>query len=124
MAPYQRWLTSILENTPDNSDRCTSFDYRFNYFPNDTKMKVSAMSDPTRLQMSCLHLGFYLASWGMLRTSSVLLQRRVQNSVSVIEAITTAPDEVVQGREHDWRRYHAAREAEDKPLRCMPSRPH
>jgi hypothetical protein len=30
------------------------------------------------MELSCLHLGFYLASWGMLRGSSVLLRRKYQ----------------------------------------------
>lgn len=45
------------------------------------------------MELSCLHLGFYLSSWGMLRGSSVRLQRSVRYYVPLIEAIaSTSPD--------------------------------
>jgi hypothetical protein len=41
------------------TDRYTSFDYCFNFF--------SSNEDFTKdIEKSCLVLGFYLASWGML----------------------------------------------------------
>jgi len=47
--------------------RNSSFDYCYNYFRNvDISIDV---------EKSCLALGFYLASWGMLRGSGFLLQR-------------------------------------------------
>jgi hypothetical protein len=53
--------------------RYTSYDYCYNYF-NSFKYK-SELSSESNLEKSCLHLGFYLASWGMLRASSFLLQK-------------------------------------------------
>lgn len=44
------------------------------------------------IQLSCLYLGFYLASWGMLRASSVLLQRSVKHDVPVIDMIFIVED--------------------------------
>lgn len=38
--------------------------------------------------MSCLQLGFYLASWGMMRGSSFLLEKSVKNYKTLIIAIS------------------------------------
>lgn len=57
------------QSNPD--DRYTSFDYCYNYFLSTTDLT----SD---LEKSCLSLGFYLASWGMFRGSSFLLQKSVR----------------------------------------------
>lgn len=48
-------------------NRQLSFDFAYNYFA-DTE-------DPTaNMELSCLQLGYYLASWGMLRGSSYLFR--------------------------------------------------
>lgn len=53
--------------------RYTSFDYCFNYFQSHREQgKLPDLLRGEALQLSCLHLGFYLASWGMLRGSSEL----------------------------------------------------
>lgn len=52
-------------------DRYSSFDYCYNYF--------LTTDDLTKdIEKSCLTLGFYLASWGMYRGSSFLLQKSVK----------------------------------------------
>jgi hypothetical protein len=77
------------------SGRYASFDYCFNYFQAHREQgRVASLTDPGDLQTSCLQLGFYLASWGMLRGSSELLQRSMRSFVPVIEAIATAPEEM------------------------------
>jgi hypothetical protein len=38
--------------------------------------------------MSCLQIGFYLASWGMMRGSSFLLEKSVRNFSNLIIAIS------------------------------------
>ena len=49
------------------NERYTSFDYCYNYFQAFRESgEVSALATPTNIQVSCLQLGFYLASWGML----------------------------------------------------------
>jgi hypothetical protein len=40
--------------------------------------------------VACLQLGFYLASWGMLRGSADLLRRSAKHLVPVIEAIVSS----------------------------------
>jgi len=68
--------------------RYTSFDYCFNYFQSFRDLgKVAAIAYTENLQLSCLQLGFYLASWGMYRGSSNLLQKSVLHLVPVVETI-------------------------------------
>ncbi|WP_326981055.1 hypothetical protein VUJ46_12285 [Chryseobacterium sp. MYb264] len=54
------------------TDRYTSFDYCYNHFKNTDNLRVD-------IEKSCLVLGFYLASWGMLRGSSFLLQKSIKH---------------------------------------------
>jgi hypothetical protein len=55
-------------NNPES--RFCSFDYCYNYF--HTNAGEQMIKD---IEKSCLVIGFYLASWGMLRGSSFLLQK-------------------------------------------------
>jgi len=62
--------------------RYTSFDYCYNYF--------RTMDDLTEdIEKSCLTLGYYLASWGMLRGSSFLLQKNAKHFQPTIEYIAS-----------------------------------
>lgn len=56
---------SYVGRTPG---RELSFDYCFNYFAHN-------LTPSNDMEKSCLVLGYYLASWGMLRGSSYLFQR-------------------------------------------------
>ena len=57
-------------------ERYASFDYCFNYFQFfRDKDRIGDIRRPENIQQSCLQLGFYLASWGMLRGSSFLLSK-------------------------------------------------
>jgi hypothetical protein len=67
--------------------RYASFDYCFNYFQEARE----AAADKSHLQTSCLQLGFYLASWGMMRGSGELLGRSARDLVPVVEAIAAEP---------------------------------
>lgn len=62
--------------------RYASFDYCFNYFQTTNDLNKDA-------EKSCLVLGFYLASWGMFRGSSFLLQKSVKHFKSTIEYIAS-----------------------------------
>jgi hypothetical protein len=72
--------------------RYASFDYCFNYFQDarDTQRTAALVSDG-RLELSCLHLGFYLASWGMMRGSGALHGRSLKELVPVVQAIADEP---------------------------------
>ena len=72
--------------------RYASFDYCFNYFQaHREEGRLDDLLHGDALQLSCLHLGFYLASWGMLRGSTELLKRSVRTFVPVVESLVSAP---------------------------------
>lgn len=77
------------------TDRYASFDYCFNHFQSfrDSRNLPDLVSGEM-LERTCLHLGFYLASWGMLRGSTKLLTRSVRYLVPVVEAIVAAPSDI------------------------------
>jgi hypothetical protein len=68
-------------------DRYTSFDYCYNYFRQTKDLNQD-------IEKSCLTLGFYLASWGMLRASSFLLQHSVRQFYDTIVYINSLPKSV------------------------------
>jgi hypothetical protein len=70
------------------NERYASFDYCFNYFQSFRDSgNVSVLANSANIQLSCLHLGFYLASWGMFRGSAELLQKSARCLIPVIEAV-------------------------------------
>jgi hypothetical protein len=70
--------------------RYTSFDYCFNHFQSQHDLGFAELGSASGMELSCLHLGFYLASWGMLRGSSVLLRRSIKHFAPVIDVIASA----------------------------------
>lgn len=79
----------------DPTARYTSYDYCFNYFQGRRASGGTAsIGDGQRLEISCLHLGFYLASWGMLRGSAELSRKSLRHLAPVIDAIVAAPEEL------------------------------
>ncbi len=58
-------------------ERFASFDFCFNYFQGEEYKKD--------MEKSCYALGFYLASWGMLRGSSFLLQKSAKHYEKLIQ---------------------------------------
>jgi len=63
----ERYYKSFVS---DSNHRYSSWDNCFKYFRNKKKSKSNNITD-----LDCLHLGFYLASWGMYRGSSFLLNK-------------------------------------------------
>jgi hypothetical protein len=62
--------------------RYSSFDYCYNYF----RVEDDLTSD---MEKSCFALSFYLASWGMFRGSSFLLQKSAKYFFKTIEYINS-----------------------------------
>jgi hypothetical protein len=88
----------------DPGARYTSFDYCFNYFQSHNEQgHLAALLEGQALQLSCLHLGFYLASWGMMRGSAALFQRSLRQFVPVIAVIAEAPAAVWETDAHLYR---------------------
>jgi hypothetical protein len=72
--------------------RYSSFDYCYNYFRGFHETgRVAALTDSKHLEVSCLQLGFYLASWGMFRGKAELLTHSVKRLAPAVEAIAAAP---------------------------------
>jgi hypothetical protein len=70
--------------------RYASFDYCFNYFQDARDaQETSDLAGGGRLELSCLHLGFYLASWGMMRGG--LRGRSLHELVPVVQVIADEP---------------------------------
>lgn len=84
-------IGSYLEDrSPDK--RYSSFDYCYNYFHDFyVQGNIEAIASSTNVQLSCLQIGFYLASWGMLRGSSFLLQKSVKHYEKLISVIAKMP---------------------------------
>lgn len=74
------------------TERYASFDYCYNHFQSYRETKgLAALLEKEHLELSCLHLAFYLASWGMLRGSAELLQKSVRHYVPLIQVIAETP---------------------------------
>ncbi|MCK4429565.1 MAG: hypothetical protein KAU95_04260, partial [Candidatus Aenigmarchaeota archaeon] len=87
-------INQFLEGNGKNKgrkpdERYASFDFCYNYFYSFYKRnKLKELADEKNIQMSCLQLGFYLASWGMMRGSSFLLEKSVKNYKNLIVVIS------------------------------------
>jgi hypothetical protein len=68
----QRLVTQFKRHRNRNH-RYASFDYCFNYFQS-FRHRLKELAKEKHLQVGCLHLGFFLASWGMFRMSGKLGQ--------------------------------------------------
>lgn len=80
----------LEDRSPDK--RYSSFDYCYNYFREFYEQgNIEAIASSTNVQLSCLQIGFYLASWGMLRGSAFLLQKSVKHYEKLIIVIAKMP---------------------------------
>lgn len=71
--------------------RYASFDYCYNYFQSFREARrIPEIASPESIQASCLHLGFFLASWGMFRGSAPLHNRSARFFDPVIRAIASS----------------------------------
>jgi hypothetical protein len=77
----------------DRDARFASFDYCFNHFQAHRGPRLSALTSDAGMELSCLHLGFFLASWGMFRGSSRLLKRSARYYAPVVDTIASIDSE-------------------------------
>jgi len=69
--------------------RYASFDYCYNYFRSfHESSRIGDISSEQNIQVSCLQLAFYLASWGMIRGSAWLLQKSYKHFERLIYEIS------------------------------------
>ena len=74
-----RILNYFDEINNDNNHRFKSWEHCFEYFSQPTKQIDE--------KIACLHLSFYLASWGMYRGSSFILQKDYLIHLEVVKII-------------------------------------
>ena len=67
--------------------RYSSFDYCYNYFLKENDLTKD-------IEKSCFELAFYLASWGMFRGSSFLLQKSAKYFIKTIEYVNSLDREL------------------------------
>jgi hypothetical protein len=80
----------LFDEGLDKDKRSASFDYCFNYFQSFREEgRIGKLAEPSHMEVSCLQLAFYLASWGMLRGSSFLLGKNVRFYQPLILGIAT-----------------------------------
>ena len=102
MTNYEFLLVDPLEHTErymkgrsDQSKRYASWDHCFNYFRQaHDEQRLHSLTSGEELQTSCLHLGFYLASWGMYRGKAQLLQRSSSVLAPLVEVVASAPSDI------------------------------
>ena len=76
-------------------ERYASFDYCFNYFQQFKDDKtLPDMANEAHMQLSCLHLSFYLASWGMFRGSSFLLEKSAKFFEPLVRTISSMDESI------------------------------
>ena len=72
----------------NHDHRYTSFDYCYNYFKTENDLTKD-------MEKSCFELAFYLASWGMFRGASFLLQKSAKYFVKTIEYFNSLKNDSV-----------------------------
>ena len=84
-------VRTFISNRNANT-RYSSYDHCFNYFQEHWETGQTAnLVSKSGIQMSCLHLGYYLASWGMFRGKAALLQHSSRALLPAVEMIAEAP---------------------------------
>lgn len=91
---FSSGVESFIESRAHDA-RYASFDYCFNYFQDARKNGVlDNLLDREQAELSCLQLGFYLASWGMFRGKAHIMQRSSHALLPVVETLITASPEM------------------------------
>ena len=75
------------EEVRELSSRLFTYDFCINYF-HEFKVNGEKPCDKKNLEKSLLHLGFYLASWGMYRGSSFLHKQSLLGLQGAVEAVS------------------------------------
>jgi hypothetical protein len=84
-------LSTFLEKRSPG-DRYASFDYCFNHFQCAREEgRLDQLNHGDELLSSCLHLGFYLSSWGMMRGSGGLMKQSIREMIPVVRSLVAEP---------------------------------
>lgn len=91
----EKSINNYLKSRKPN-DRYSSFDYCYNYFNSFyEKDAIKEIAEPKNIYFSCLQIGFFLASWGMLRGSSFLLSKSVKHYEDLIHLISQSSEDPI-----------------------------
>lgn len=107
-----------------SDERFSSFDYCFNHFRSLQQAGLArALDAPGQMEVACLQLGFYLASWGMYRGSGQLIRHSAQRLVPTVEAIVGAPAGIwsIDSVEYDDRAQETILSVAEDLRRTLPS---
>jgi hypothetical protein len=124
----QENILAYIEGQGDSPSRTptaryASFDYCYNYFQTFREQgELPLLASPDRMEQSCLQLGFYLASWGMFRGSSALLQHSSKRLEPLISALATTPQPLweIDANSYTDDRIHALLEHSSSLRRLIP----
>ena len=117
-----RNLEAYLGNRGPNN-RYASFDYCFNYFQSARQAgQLSRLVSASNIELSCLQLGFFLASWGMFRGSTALLQRSSRYYEPLIAYIATVRSNIwdVDANSYTDEAIELIFQTQREVARCMP----
>src|SRR5215472_9314657 len=92
-APIHEKIRAFLDMMGEHH-RYRSWEHCYGYFHKNTPEAIAADRD-----RAALHLGFYLASWGMYRGSSFLLQHAYTIHLGVIDQLLAPRFSVLWGQE-------------------------
>ncbi len=76
-------INNLKKSQSATSHRGKSWEYCYEFFRNYKKFQ----NDDELLDHAALHLGFFLASWGMLRGSSFLLQKDYKFYIPIVKIL-------------------------------------
>ena len=91
-ATFEKLLEKYNEYQKDSNGRYKSWEYCYKIFGNARKNKENIDYD-----FLSLHLAFYLASWGMYRGSSFLLQKDYKIHMPIVKEILNDKYDVLSG---------------------------
>lgn len=93
------------------TSRLYSYDFCINYF-HQFKENGESPCDTKNLEMSLLHLGFYLASWGMYRGSSFLHEQSMLGLKDAVKAVSAIAESSPEIWDLDVQNYSESRSVE------------
>lgn len=108
-----------------HDQRYASFDYCYGYFQTfRNEGRLSAIDQGENLRRSCVELGFYLASWGMLRGSADLLNKSTYFLRPLVTALAKAPVAVwnLDVDRYDDGTWEILKEERERIIRALPQR--
>lgn len=104
---FKKYIKKFYESMPKKSShRYKSWEYCYKFFYDNRKKLVD--KHPETIDLAALHLAFYLASWGMYRGSSFLLQMDYTVHKKAVEIISYYFD-LVDIEINNWQEDHTAK---------------